>query len=100
MSTARVTREAAADRFIFPITAASALDPDRVGPKAANLAALGRAGLPIPDSFCVDAQAYRRQLGTLDVDVSVRRVASATELMQARRQAIEVRLALLSRPIA
>jgi pyruvate,water dikinase len=87
-------------RLIFPMTDAAALDADRVGPKCANLAALGRAGLPIPDGFCVDSEAYRRQLASLDVDLSIRRVASDADLMSARRQAIEIRLALLSRPIA
>jgi pyruvate, water dikinase len=87
-------------RLIFPMTDAAALDADRVGPKCANLAALGRAGLPIPDGFCIDSKAYRRQVTSLDVDLSIRRVASDADLMQARRQAIEIRLALLSRPIA
>ncbi|MBI4593228.1 MAG: hypothetical protein HY728_03355, partial [Candidatus Rokubacteria bacterium] len=32
---------------------------ERVGPKAATLARLGRAGLPVPDGFCVTAEAYR-----------------------------------------
>src|SRR6516165_9496836 len=32
--------------FIIPLTAAAAVDAERVGPKAANLAALAQAGLP------------------------------------------------------
>ena len=43
-------------------------DADRFGPKAANLARLGRAGLPIPDGFCVDAEAYRVQVAALGLD--------------------------------
>jgi phosphoenolpyruvate synthase/pyruvate phosphate dikinase len=39
-----------------------AVDPERFGPKAANLAALGQAGLPTPGGFCLDAEAYRIQL--------------------------------------
>ena len=85
--------------LIVPMTATAAFDADRVGPKCANLAAIGRAGLPIPDGFCVTAQAYRHQLASLSVDLSRRRATTDSELMQARRQAIEVRLALLSRPI-
>jgi pyruvate, water dikinase len=87
------------EQYVFPITATSALDADRVGPKASNLAALGHAGLPIPDGFCIDVSAYRAQRAALGLDLSVRRGTSDAEIMQARRQAIEVRLALLSRPI-
>ncbi len=87
------------ERLIFRVAAAAARDADRVGPKAANLAALGRAGLPIPDGFCIEAEAYRRQLASLGLDLSRHRGASDADLMEARRQAIEIRLALLSRPI-
>src|SRR5260370_3034458 len=52
-------------RLIVPLTAAEAVDADRFGPKAANLARLGRAGLPIPDGFCVDSEAYRVQVAVL-----------------------------------
>jgi pyruvate,water dikinase len=86
-------------QLVFPITAATALDVDQVGPKAANLAALGRAGLPIPDSFCIGADAYRVQLASLGLDTSARRGTSDADIMQARRQAIEVRLGLLSKSI-
>ena len=37
--------------FIVPITAPEATQTERFGPKAANLAALGQAGLPIPAGF-------------------------------------------------
>ena len=46
--------------FIVPLGAAASIDADRVGPKAANLAALSRAGLPTPGGFCLTADAYRR----------------------------------------
>src|SRR2546430_8404290 len=55
------------DQLIVPLSAAEAADADRFGPKAANLARLGHAGLPIPDGFCVDAEAYRIQLAALDL---------------------------------
>jgi pyruvate,water dikinase len=87
-------------QIIFPLAAAASLDADRVGPKAANLAALGRAGLPIPGGFCIDAAAYRVQLQSLGCDPSRRLGTNDAEIMQARRQAIQIRLALLSRPIA
>jgi len=57
-------------RLIVPLTAAEATDADRFGPKAANLARLGRAGLPIPDGFCVDAEAYRIQVAALGLEDS------------------------------
>ena len=44
----------------------------RFGPKAANLAALGQAGLPIPDGFCLDAEAYRLQIAALGLEASAR----------------------------
>ena len=55
-------------RFIVPLSSEEATDPARFGPKAANLAALGRAGLRIPDGFCLDADAYRHQVTSLGLD--------------------------------
>lgn len=89
--------------LVFPMTAAAACDADSVGPKAANLAALGRAGLPIPDGFCLPASAYRVQLASLaldlGLDLSPRRGTNDAEVMAARKQAIAIRIGLLSRPI-
>src|ERR1700733_4400852 len=99
MLTTSGIRRGIVEQLIFPMTAAAALDADRVGPKCANLAAVGRAGLPIPDGFCVDSAAYRRQLKSLGLNLSIQRATSDAGLMAARRQAIEVRLALQSRPI-
>jgi phosphoenolpyruvate synthase/pyruvate phosphate dikinase len=99
MSTAWHIRATTVEPLIVPMTAAAALDADRVGPKCANLAAMGAAGLPIPDGFCISAEAYRRQLAAMGLDLSPQRATNDAELMRARRQAIEVRLALLARPI-
>ena len=52
-------------RLVIPLTDPEATDASRFGPKAANQAALGQAGLPIPDGFCVDAEAYRMQIAAL-----------------------------------
>ena len=41
--------------LLVDLSAPEASDAGRFGPKAANLAALGRAGLPIPDGVCLDA---------------------------------------------
>ncbi len=91
------------EQLVFPMTAAAACDVDSVGPKAGNLAALGRAGLPIPDGFCLSAAAYRVQLASLGrdlgIDLSARRGTDDAEVMAARKQAIAIRLGLLSQPI-
>lgn len=87
------------EHFVFPMTAPAASDVDRVGPKAANLASLGCVGLPIPDGFCLSADAYRVQLTSLGLDLTARRGTNDAEVMAARKQAIAIRIGLLSRPI-
>src|SRR3989442_7248597 len=84
--------------LIAPISSPEATDADRFGPKAANLARLGRAGLPIPDGFCVDAEAYRVQVAALGLADSARGVSSAEPAI-ARRAALAMKLGLLDRPI-
>src|SRR5437868_5727572 len=84
--------------LIVSSTSAEAVDADRFGPKAANLARLGRAGLPIPDGFCVDAQAYRIQVTALGLEDSARGVNSA-DSATARRAALTMKLGLLDEPI-
>ncbi len=84
--------------FIVPLTSADATDVDRFGPKAANLARLGRAGLPIPGGFCVDAAAYRVQVAALGLADSASDVSSA-DLATARRAALAMKLGLLDQPI-
>src|SRR5262249_33562756 len=84
---------------IIPLTAAAAVDAERVGPKAANLAALAQAGLPTPGGFCLSADAYRAQIATLELEPMVRRFAAA-DVVEERRLAVEIRLALYEQPIA
>lgn len=86
--------------YVVPLRSASAIDADRVGPKAANLAALGRAGLPIPDGFCVDAAAYRAQVQALGLEAAARGAFAAEDRMEARRHALAMKLGLLDRPLA
>ncbi len=88
-----------AQQLLIPLGSEAATDPDLVGPKAANLARLGRAGLPTPGGFCLSAEAYRKQMAELDLNAIARRVASA-EPFEARRIAVELRLELYQRPIA
>ena len=85
-------------RLIVPLSAREATDADRFGPKAANLARLGRAGLPIPGGFCVDAEAYRVQVAALGLTDAARNVRSA-EPATARRAALAMKLGLLDQPI-
>src|SRR5689334_12235521 len=80
-------------QLIVPIASPEAADASRFGPKAANLARLGHAGLPIPDGFCVDADAYRRQLAAACLEAHLRRIDSP-EPGEARRAALAVKLGL------
>ena len=86
--------------LVVSLSAPQAADADRFGPKAANLAALGRAGLPIPDGFCLDAEAYRLQLAALNLEDDARGAFAADDSVQARRHALRMKLGLLQQPIA
>jgi pyruvate,water dikinase len=89
----------ARDRFIVPLDAPAAREAGRVGPKAANLAALGAAGLPTPGGFCLAADAYRAQIASLGLGDAIASFATAVPREQ-RRLAVDIRLALYQRPIA
>src|SRR5215470_13244383 len=85
--------------LLVPLDDPQALDPERFGPKAANLATLRQAGLPTPGGFCLDAEAYRIQLAALGVADKAQQIAIA-DLRDARRLAVEIRLALYQGAIA
>jgi pyruvate,water dikinase len=85
--------------YLLPFSDPATRDPDRVGPKAANLARLAQAGLPTPGGICLTADAYRHQIAALGLDDAVRRYASAS-LTEMRRLSVEIRLALYEKPIA
>jgi len=85
--------------FILPLEALGATDPAVVGPKAANLAALTRAGLPTPGGFCLTADAYRHQIAHLQAADLVESFATAS-LPERRRLSVEIRLKLYEQPIA
>src|SRR5258705_9229288 len=93
------TVEATMAQFIIPLDAPDAADPDRVGPKAANLAALARAGLPTPGGFCLTAEAYRRQITHLALDEMLGSFADESPPQQ-RRLSVAIRLKLYQEPIA
>src|SRR6266545_3678779 len=88
------------DPLVVPLASSASADASRFGPKAANLAALGRAGLPIPDGICLDAQAYRLQLAALGLDADARGAFAAEDSAEAKRHALRMRLELLEQPIA
>jgi pyruvate,water dikinase len=85
--------------FILCLDDPFAADPERVGPKAANLAALTQAGLPTPGGFAVTAEAYHHQIRHLGIDDLLRQYNEA-DLPTSRRMSIQVRLALYEREIA
>jgi pyruvate,water dikinase len=85
--------------FIIPLSSATAADAERIGPKAANLAALGRAGLPTPGGFCLSADAYRAQIAALGLDGMVGQFTAA-DLVTQRRLSVEIRLGLYEQAIA
>jgi pyruvate,water dikinase len=86
-------------RFILPLTEPAAADADRVGAKAANLAALAHAGLPTPGGFCITADAYHRQIQHLELADAIRAYPDAHEPTQ-RRLAVEIRLKLYQSDLA
>lgn len=84
--------------LIVALASHEAVDAGRFGPKAANLARLGQAGLPIPGGFCVDARAYRMQVASLGLEETARNVSSA-DMVTARRAALAMKLGLMDQPI-
>jgi len=85
--------------FILKLDDPFAVDPERVGPKAANLAGLTQAGLPTPGGFALTADAYRQQLRHLGIEDLVRQYNEG-DVPTTRRISIEVRLALYEKSIA
>jgi len=83
----------------FTLPLLDATDASCVGPKAANLAALARAGLPTPGGFCITADAYRRQIQHLGLGEPVRQYGEADQPTQ-RRLAVEIRLRLYQEALA
>ena len=86
-------------QFILPLSDAAATDPNRVGPKAANLAALVKAGLPTPGGFCISADAYHRQVEHLGLGEMIAAYPQADQPAQ-RRLAVEIRLRLYQSDLA
>jgi len=85
--------------FILPLSDPAATDPEKVGPKAANLAALTQAGLPTPGGFALTAAAYHHQLRQLGLAELVAQY-NAVDRQTSRKLSVAVRLALYQQPIA
>ncbi len=85
------------NHFVVQLSTEQATDTGRFGPKAANLAALGQAGLPIPDGFCLDVEAYRRQVTALALEASARGVFASDDRAEARKHALRMRQTRLRR---
>lgn len=86
--------------LVLPLGSAAAEEARRAGPKAATLARLVRAGLPVPTGFVAAAEAYRRQLACLGLEAAAREVFGSEDPLRARRRALEIRLGLMEGPIA
>ena len=86
--------------LVVPLSAPEAADASRFGPKAANLAQLGQAGLPTPGGYAIDAAAYRAQLKALGLEDVSRQVFATSDSAQARRHALRMKLGLMDQPIA
>lgn len=82
--------------LIVKLSDPAAADPQRFGPKAANQALLGAAGLPIPAGFCLSADAYRAQLAALGLAAAAES-AVTLEGPEARPFISEVRIGLFDR---
>jgi pyruvate,water dikinase len=85
--------------FIAPLSSPEATDSSRFGPKAANLASLGQAGIPIPDGICLDAAAYRVQVAHLGLEVSAREAFNTEVRSDARQHALRLKIGLLESPV-
>jgi len=83
---------------VLPLSSPDAADPARVGPKAANLAALDHAGLPTPGGYCVAAEVYRQQLAALGLEQTAREVFASDDAL-ARRSALRLRMQLMEQPV-
>ncbi len=86
------------NKLTYSLSESEATDASRVGPKAANLAALGRAGLPIPGGFCLTADAYHAQIAALGLKETAGEVFASDD-SQARRAALQMRMKLMECPV-
>ena len=84
--------------YIVPLSDPAARDAGRFGPKAANQAALGHAGLPTPGGFCLSAEAYRTQVAALGL-TEVAEKAVTLDFFEARTFISQIRIAMFEAPM-
>jgi pyruvate,water dikinase len=87
------------ENLIVDLASRAAGDAARVGPKAANLGALARAGLRTPGGFCLTADAYWLQIARLGLTERLRDYPGLST-RDKRRLSVDVRLRLYEEPIA
>jgi pyruvate, water dikinase len=87
------------ERLSIPLDDPAAAEVERVGGKAATLARLRQAGLPVPDGLCLTADAYRAQLDGAGVATPAAGVAGAADEHEGRKLALAVRLGFLRAPL-
>ena len=85
-------------KLVLSLNDKEAANAELFGPKAANQAALGLAGLPIPNGFCVSAEAYRMQLRKNNLLELINKLPQA-DLMESRLLTNEIRMSLFDSPI-
>ena len=85
--------------FVVLLSSPEAANAEVYGPKAANQAALGLSGLPIPDGFCLSSEAYRTQLKKDKLTKVIEKLPSADD-REARFIVNEIRMGLFDGPIA
>jgi pyruvate,water dikinase len=86
-------------KFVVALADEAATNAERFGPKAANQAALGHAGLPTPGGFVLGADAYFHQLESLGL-VEAAEQAVTLPFVESRGPIADVRIGLFSEPIA
>jgi pyruvate,water dikinase len=90
--------QVAMNPYIAHLSDKVAADPQMFGPKSANQAALGHAGLPTPGGFCLSVNAYRAQLDALGLTETAEQ-AMSLDFGEARPLISRVRIALFDEPI-
>jgi pyruvate, water dikinase len=94
LAAATAETENAMTDLIIPLGSAHACEPSLVGPKAATLAILRRARLPVPDGFCLTADAYRLQVAGLDLGAATPAAPGSAAAFDAARRSVAIRLGL------
>src|SRR3954451_23056347 len=85
--------------FVVRLRDLAAASVPLAGGKAANLGELLRAGLPVPDGFCVTTVAYREMAAAAGLDELVDRFADTADEPEITGLAGRVRERILATPL-